>query len=258
MKDKIREETGNADLVELFSRVEKRLKKQVESLSERGGEVVPVTTYDKVKNNGGRFPEGMADKIRKRGVVVVKGVIPAEEVDSMVADLLKYMYDNNAFPPSTNQVKIKRNIVYPSAARAFSRTLQHNKTKIMATVNRVYNNNSSSNNNNCSSNNKNCSSNNNNNSQEKKPTAAAATTTTTTATTIIATTKTHRKKPTVAASTTTATIAITIKTKPAAVVAKIIAATAIAEVSIINNSNMTSNENVTSNNNCFDNISNYN
>ncbi len=65
-----------------------------------------MTTYDKIKNNGGRLPEGVAEKVKRRGVLVVKDTIPAEEIETMVADLLKYMYDNNAFPPGKNQARI--------------------------------------------------------------------------------------------------------------------------------------------------------
>ncbi len=105
LKDKIREEMGIADLAELFAQVERRLQIEVKSISEYGSDIIPVTTYDEVKNNNGRFSQGVADEVRRRGVVVVREVIPMEEMDSMVASLLKYMYDNNAFPPAINQVR---------------------------------------------------------------------------------------------------------------------------------------------------------
>ena len=96
------------DPEELFKRVERRLQKQVESLRERGGDLVPVTTFDKILNNGGRFPEALAERVRRRGVVVVRDTIPEEEVEQMVGDLLKYMYDNSAFPPhGKNQVRLR-------------------------------------------------------------------------------------------------------------------------------------------------------
>ncbi len=33
-------------------------------MQEKGNDVIPITTYEKIKNNGGRFPEGVAEKIR--------------------------------------------------------------------------------------------------------------------------------------------------------------------------------------------------
>ncbi len=98
LKDRIK--LGIDNVEELFQRVRKRLQKQVESTMERGVNVVPVTTYEKIRNNGGRLPEGVAEKVRRRGVVVVRDTIPREEIETMVADLLKYMYDNGAFPTS--------------------------------------------------------------------------------------------------------------------------------------------------------------
>ena len=55
-------------------------------------------------NNGGKFPDKIADKVRKRGVVVVRNTIPEEEVKEMMADLVKYLYTNNGFPKNENQV----------------------------------------------------------------------------------------------------------------------------------------------------------
>ena len=82
----------------------------MQSLSERGNDLIPVTTYDRIKNNGGKFPEGVADKIRKRGVVVVRDTVPADEAQQMVGDLLKYMYDNNVYPGKENQASLGQNI----------------------------------------------------------------------------------------------------------------------------------------------------
>ena len=39
---------------------------QLAIINERGNDVVPVTSYAKIAANGGRIPEGVADKVRKR------------------------------------------------------------------------------------------------------------------------------------------------------------------------------------------------
>ena len=55
------------------------------------------------------LPEGVADKIKKRGVVIVRNTIPKEEIEEMMADLITYMYDNEVYP-SENQVKFTINM----------------------------------------------------------------------------------------------------------------------------------------------------
>ena len=78
------------------------------TLSERGSDVIPVTSFKRISNNGGRLPEGVAAKVRKTGVVIVREVIPAREIEDMMTDLLKYMYENRAFPQGQNNTQVRR------------------------------------------------------------------------------------------------------------------------------------------------------
>ena len=90
-------------------KVERRLTKHLRTLSERGSDVIPVTSFKRISNNDGRLPEGVADKVRKMGVLIVRDVIPAKEIEEMMTDLLKYMYENRAFPQGQNHTQVSRN-----------------------------------------------------------------------------------------------------------------------------------------------------
>ena len=83
--------------------------KHLKTLSERGSDVIPVTSFKRISNNDGRLPEGVADKVRKMGVLIVRDVIPAKEIEEMMTDLLKYMYENRAFPQGQNHTQVSRN-----------------------------------------------------------------------------------------------------------------------------------------------------
>ena len=88
--------------------MERRLTKHLRTLSERGSDVIPVTSFKRISNNDGRLPEGVADKVRKMGVLIVRDVIPAKEIEEMMTDLLKYMYENRAFPQGQNHTQVSR------------------------------------------------------------------------------------------------------------------------------------------------------
>lgn len=102
LKDVI--QLANDNIEKIFEQVEKRLDKQMEIIREKGSDVVPVTTFDKIRLNGGKIPEAVADKVRKRGVLIVRNTIPKQDVEQLVAEVLTYMYNNNVFPPKDNQV----------------------------------------------------------------------------------------------------------------------------------------------------------
>lgn len=65
---------------------------------------VPVVEYADVA--AGRVPRGTADRIRRRGVVVVRGVVGAGQARSWRAALERYVADNAAagFPPGSPQI----------------------------------------------------------------------------------------------------------------------------------------------------------
>ena len=110
LKDIIEHDQENIE--DVFKKVEKKLDKQLEVIKERGNELIPTVSFDKIRNNGGKLPEGIADKVRKRGVLIIKNVIPKQEVEDMMTELLKYMYKNEMYPPKDKtQVRDKQQLV---------------------------------------------------------------------------------------------------------------------------------------------------
>ena len=108
LKDKIASEGSTLEIAEIFKKIENKLDKQIETLREKGNKVIPITTFERIQNNGGRIPEGLAEKVHKRGVLIVKNTIPREEIEVFRGDLLKYLFDNDAINAGKNQVTKKR------------------------------------------------------------------------------------------------------------------------------------------------------
>lgn len=106
--EQLKSKIDPGDVEYLFRKVEKKLKKQIDLLAQKGNEVIPVISFDRIKNNGGRLPEGIVDKVKKKGVLVVRNTIPKDEIEEMMADLITYLYDNQQYPPKDNKViKVK-------------------------------------------------------------------------------------------------------------------------------------------------------
>ena len=45
------------------------------SIRSKGSSVVPEVHFEEIEANGGRFPAASAEQIRKRGCVIVRGVL---------------------------------------------------------------------------------------------------------------------------------------------------------------------------------------
>ena len=61
----------------------------------KGSSIVPEVSYQEIDPNGGRFSEAAAELIRKRGCVVVKGLLPKDEAEEMRSELMEYLSANN-------------------------------------------------------------------------------------------------------------------------------------------------------------------
>ena len=86
-----------------FASIDKALKKQLHQLERKGSDLIPVTSYEKIILNGGKLPENIARKLIKRGVLVIRNTLSLEMSRDWISNILKYLYDNNAFP-KRNQV----------------------------------------------------------------------------------------------------------------------------------------------------------
>ena len=83
----------------------------------KGSSIVPEVSYQDIKSNGSRFTEADADLIRKRGCVVVRGMLPKEESEEMRSELMEYLSANNVNVKEVDASPIKD--VYWSKAQVF-------------------------------------------------------------------------------------------------------------------------------------------
>ena len=98
IKHQIGIEKKEADI--FFQKVTKQLKKQLEKIKEKGDEIIPETTFQKIINNNGYLSESIIRRVRKHGILVVRNTIPPKETLNMMSDLLDYMDKNDIYPTS--------------------------------------------------------------------------------------------------------------------------------------------------------------
>jgi len=96
LKDVISLEPKEAE--QFFQKVKRQLIKQLDRIKEKGSEIIPETTFQRIISNGGHLPDSVIRKVQKHGVLIVRNTIPAREALEMMSDLIKYMYTNNIYP----------------------------------------------------------------------------------------------------------------------------------------------------------------
>ena len=50
---------------EQFEKVKRKLDKQLQVIKEKGSDIIPTTTFQRIRNNGGKIPDGVAEKVSK-------------------------------------------------------------------------------------------------------------------------------------------------------------------------------------------------
>ena len=83
------------------------LRKKLGIILEKGNEIIPDVSLSKIIANNGQIPERVAQKMRKRGVLIVRDVVPRETIHDWRASLVQYIYNNNAFPKGNQVCNIK-------------------------------------------------------------------------------------------------------------------------------------------------------
>ena len=73
------------------------LDKQIRHSQKKGSNFIPVTSFEKIELNGGNLPDNVARKFVKRGVIIVRNSVSSDLAQTWLADILKYLYNNNAF-----------------------------------------------------------------------------------------------------------------------------------------------------------------
>ena len=56
---------------------------------------MPEVAFADIEANGGRFPEAVAEMVRRRGCVIVRNMLPKAEAEQMLTDLTAYLTTNN-------------------------------------------------------------------------------------------------------------------------------------------------------------------
>ena len=87
------------------------LDKQIKHIQKKGSNFIPVTSFERIELNGGNLPDNVARKFVKRGVIVVRNSVPSNLAQIWLADILKYLYNNNAFS-KLNEVGYLNRYIY--------------------------------------------------------------------------------------------------------------------------------------------------
>ncbi|KAF2246683.1 DUF1479-domain-containing protein [Trematosphaeria pertusa] len=95
---------GREDAVrESWERLLRHLREEIPLIVELGSKVIPEVDYKDIDN----APETFSKELRKRGVAVVRGVVPEQEALQWKEELREYIRQNpqtKAFPPENPQV----------------------------------------------------------------------------------------------------------------------------------------------------------
>ncbi|ORZ12250.1 hypothetical protein BCR42DRAFT_356239 [Absidia repens] len=91
-----------------FDRLLASFGKEKEEIKQKGSAVVPEIHIDDIKNNGGSLPEDVAACVRKRGALVVRGLIDRKEAQDYKTQIKAYINDHRdkmiGYPEDNPQV----------------------------------------------------------------------------------------------------------------------------------------------------------
>ena len=77
IKQQIGIEKNEADI--FFHKIKRQLKKQMKKMKERGNEIIPETTFQRIMNNNGHLSESTIRKVQKHGILILRNTIPQKE-----------------------------------------------------------------------------------------------------------------------------------------------------------------------------------
>ena len=102
MTEEARISTPREVLLASFKRLETKIEEEVRIMKKEKN-IFPEVSLKELEENQGRFPSSVRDKIRKRGCVIVRNVIPREEVEEIHQELKEYMLRNGENPGDRNK-----------------------------------------------------------------------------------------------------------------------------------------------------------
>ncbi|RUS22509.1 hypothetical protein BC937DRAFT_88667, partial [Endogone sp. FLAS-F59071] len=78
-------------LASAWNRLIAQFENEILEIEREGPNIVPQIDFAAVQKNGGRFPEDMAAQVRKRGCVVIRGVVTEEQALAWKQDTNNYI-----------------------------------------------------------------------------------------------------------------------------------------------------------------------
>jgi len=94
-------------LAAAWSRLETALEGELAEIERRQQEVIPEVSFSEIQRNNGRMPEAVEREVRKRGVVIVRGVVESGQARAWKAGVQQYARQNPShvgFPAHDPQV----------------------------------------------------------------------------------------------------------------------------------------------------------
>ncbi|KAI8069484.1 DUF1479-domain-containing protein [Gongronella butleri] len=85
-----------AALQQSFERLQVAFEKENAEIKERGSAVIPEVTLAAIEANGGLVPDAIAAEVRKRGVLVIRNVVPKEVAEGYKRDIQQYINKHRA------------------------------------------------------------------------------------------------------------------------------------------------------------------
>ncbi|ODM95117.1 hypothetical protein Ocin01_11564 [Orchesella cincta] len=95
-------------LANSWTRLVKEIENETKEIKRLGPNVIPQVEFSDISKNGGTFPQNIAEEVRKRGMVVIRNVVPQDEALEYKEKVKEYIQNHKGeiagFPDDDPQV----------------------------------------------------------------------------------------------------------------------------------------------------------
>ncbi|CAB4063331.1 unnamed protein product [Lepeophtheirus salmonis] len=89
---------------EAWNHLIKRLEKRLDKIwAKEYDNIIPEIQFQRLLHSDGQFPESIAHKIRKRGIIVIRNVVKQSEIQEEQSSLIEYIFSNQSFDENDTQ-----------------------------------------------------------------------------------------------------------------------------------------------------------
>ncbi|XP_040565653.1 uncharacterized protein YbiU [Lepeophtheirus salmonis] len=89
---------------EAWNHLIKRLEKRLDKIwAKEYNNIIPEIQFQRLLHSDGQFPESIAHKIRKRGIIVIRNVVKQSEIQEEQSSLIEYIFSNQSFDENDTQ-----------------------------------------------------------------------------------------------------------------------------------------------------------